>query len=81
MLEEYKYSKKQSNIADVEEWVDALVEQGGDCFGVVVVQKNGMLHTNREVCTLDINPHNLQLRLRSDLTLQQPYNSAMQVRT
>lgn len=57
----------------------SLMEEGGACFGVVVVQKNGMLHTNREVCTLDITPHNLQLRLPNDLMLQQPYTASMQV--
>jgi len=53
--------------------------EGGACFGVVVVQKNGMLHTNREVCTLEITPQSLALRLPNALTLQQPYSAAMQV--
>ena len=65
--------------ADMEEWVEAMIEADGYQFGVVVVQKNGMLHTNREVCTLDVNAHNLQLRLPNDLVLQQPYTAAMQV--
>ena len=55
-----------------------MLDEGGARFGVVVVQKNGMLHTNREVCQLDIRPHNLQLRLPNDLMLQQPYTASMQ---
>jgi hypothetical protein len=67
--------------ADLAKWVESLVTEGGACFGVVVVQKNGMLHTNREVCTLEITPQSLALRLPNTLTIQQPYSAAMQVST
>ncbi len=64
--------------ADLMKWVDSLMAEGGAVFGVVVVQKNGMLHTNREVCALEITPHNLVLRLPNAVTLQ-PYSASVQV--
>ena len=59
--------------------MDSLAEQGAAQFSVVVVQRNGMLHTNREVCSLEVTSAHIALRLPNAITLQQAYNPAMQV--
>ena len=66
--------------AGFEEWVDCLVERGGAEFNVIVVTRNGMLHTNRELCALEIEATHITLRLPNAVTLQQPYTAAMQAR-
>ena len=66
--------------AGFEEWVDSLAERGGAEFNVIVVTRNGMLHTNRELCALEIEATHITLRLPNAVTLQQPYTAAMQAR-
>ena len=43
--------------------MDRLAESSSVAFSVVVVQRNGMLHSNREVCRLQVScpcPKSLQ---------------------
>ena len=60
------------------DWVEAMCLKGGAVFGVVVVQRNGMLHTNREICALEINQDNVTLQLPYNVSIQQSYSSGMQ---
>lgn len=62
-----------------EDALQELVAEGGAKFRVRVVQKNGMLHTNRQYCTLEVSQSHMTLRLPNDITLQQLYHSGMQV--
>ena len=66
--------------AGFEEWVDSLAERRGAEFNVIVVTRNGMLHTNRELCALEIEATHITLRLPNAVTLQAPYTAALQAR-